>query len=317
MQEQTYLVTGAMGCIGAWMLYHLKQQNQRVVSFDISQDRHRLNLLLSAEEQQGITFVDGDLTDFEQVVTTIREQNVTRVIHLAALQVPFCKADPVQGARVNVVGTVNIFEAARQAGLEHVTFASSIAVYGPADEYPAGPIAATAVRAPRTLYGVYKVANEDTAQVYWQDHHISSIGLRPYTVYGVGRDQGLTSDPTKAMLAAVKGESFKIDFGGTMQFQLASDVAQQFIDAASFANDGAQVFNLGTQPASVAEIIDHIKAVKPAANLAFADKRLPFPESFDDTILRQQVSTIYETPLAAGVQRTIEHFESCLADGRL
>ena len=76
MTEDTYLVTGSMGCIGAWTLYHLRQQEQQVISFDISQNRHRLNLLLSPQEQQDISFVEGDLTDFEQVLTTIRDQPV-------------------------------------------------------------------------------------------------------------------------------------------------------------------------------------------------------------------------------------------------
>ena len=58
---------------------------------------------------------------------------------------------------------------------------------------------------PRTLYGVYKQANESTAKVYYQDHDLSSIGLRPYVIYGPGRDQGMTSTPTKALLAVARG----------------------------------------------------------------------------------------------------------------
>ena len=53
--------------------------------------------------------------------------------------------------------------------------------------------------APRTLYGVYKLANEGTARVYWQEDGVASVGLRPFSVYGPGRDQGLTAGPTLAM----------------------------------------------------------------------------------------------------------------------
>ena len=122
----------------------------------------------------------------------------THVIHLAAMQLPFCKADPIQGAMVNVVGTVNIFEAIKRSGLRKLVYASSTAVYGRAEEYPPTPLAHNAKLNPHSHYGVYKVANEDNARIYWQDDGISSIGLRPYTVYGAGRDQGLTSTPTKA-----------------------------------------------------------------------------------------------------------------------
>src|SRR5690606_31031575 len=112
------------------------------------------------------------------------------VIHLAALQVPFCRADPVKGAQVNVVGTANVFEAARQHGVPQVAYASSIAIFGAPEDYPPGLLPNDAPPRPRTLYGVYKQANEGMARIYWQEHGLGSIGLRPYTVFGLGRDQG-------------------------------------------------------------------------------------------------------------------------------
>jgi len=309
MTQKTFLVTGAMGCIGAWVLKHLAERGERAVAFDLSTDRHRLDWVMSPEEQAGITFVQGDLTDVAQVKDVFKTYEVTQVVHLAALQVPLCRANPVVGAQVNVTGTVNVFEAARATGVPHMAYASSIAVYGSAAEYPAGPVAHEALHAPQTLYGVYKVANEGTARIYWQDYRISSMGLRPYTVYGVGRDQGMTSDATKAMWAAVKGEPFEIGFGGVAQFQLASDVALQFIAAAEQNSAGAHVFNLGTPPVSVDEVIQLIREIKPDAQITRKETRLPFPESFDDSALRAHVARVYETPLAQGIRLTMEHFE--------
>jgi nucleoside-diphosphate-sugar epimerase len=309
MSQKNFLVTGAMGCIGAWVLKHLVAQEKRAVAFDLSTDRHRLDWVMTADEQSAITFVQGDLTDTGHLKEAFKAHEVTHVVHLAALQVPFCRANPVLGSQVNVTGTVNLFEAAREAGVPHLAYASSIAVYGPASDYPAGPVAHEAPHAPRTLYGVYKVANEGTARIYWQDHGITSLGLRPYTVYGVGRDQGMTSDPTKAMWAALRGQLFEIGFGGVMQFQLASDVALQFIDAAEHVGEGAHVFNLGTPPVSVDEVIELIREIKPDAQITRKETRLPFPESFDDSALRAQVSHVYETPLAEGIRLTMEHFE--------
>jgi len=317
MSESTYLVTGSMGCIGAWALYHLVKQKRRVISFDISDNRSRVNLLLSAEDQKAITFIKGDLTSFDQVLSVIRDQGVTNIVHLAALQVPFCRANPVVGAQVNVVGTVNIFEAARQAGIAHVAHASSIAVFGPATMYPPLPLPNDALRAPTTLYGTYKVANEDTARVYWQDHRASSIALRPYTVYGVGRDQGLTSDPTAAILAAVKGNPYQIKFSGMMQFQWASDTAQQFIDAATLSIQGAAVYNLGGTPTTVETFVGHLKALKPDANITWTVDRLAFPTSLDDSALRQNMPKVYETPLNEGIGHTFHHFQVAVSNGQL
>ncbi|MEX2536073.1 MAG: NAD-dependent epimerase/dehydratase [Trueperaceae bacterium] len=310
-KEPVYLVTGSLGCIGAWTLRHLVVTGARVVSFDLSDNRRRLDLLLSREEQERVTFVQGEITDFDKVLATVRGQGVNRIIHLAALQIPFCKADPVAGAHVNVVGTVNIFEAARQTGLTHLSYASSIAVYGAEDAGEGGG------SEPDTLYGVYKRANEGTARVYWHDHALSSIGLRPYTVYGVGRDQGLTSEPTKAMLAAAAGEPYQVGFGGRMQFHFASDVARQFIAAAATPVDGAPVFNLGTSPVAVSEVVEIIRRLRPGSEISHVEEPLPFPEGFDAGDLKRYLPSPRETPLEDGVRETIEHFEALLANGKI
>lgn len=311
----TYLVTGGMGCIGAWALTHLQRSGKRAVNFDQSSDRHRINWLMSAEEQADISFVQGDLRDTEAVKAVFAEHDITHVIHLAALQVPFCRANPPLGAEVNVTGTVNVFEAARAQGIGHIAYASSIGVYGPPSDFPPGLIAHDAPKNPRTLYGAYKVCNEQTALVYYEENGISSTALRPYTVYGVGRDQGMTSEPTKALVAVAKGQPYHIPFSGTMQFQLASDVARQFILAAEQPLGGARGFNLGGgDPKIVADFVAAATDVLPAAQIDVADNPLPFPEGFDDSELRASFDRVYETPLAEGVAETIAHIQR-LGDG--
>ena len=305
----TYLVTGGMGCIGAWALYHLRRSGKRAVNFDLSEDRQRVNWLMSAEEQAAITFVGGDLRDTAALKAVFADYGVTHVIHLAALQVPFCRANPVLGAEVNVTGTVNIFEAARANGVEHIAFASSIGVYGPPSDFPPGLIPNDAPKKPRTLYGAYKVCNEATALVYYEENGITSTALRPYTVYGVGRNQGMTSEPTQALAAAAKGEPYKIGFSGAMQFQWASDVARQFILAAEQPLDGARGFNLGGPPSSVERFVEIAKDALPGAEIDFADNPLPFPAGFDDSALRASFDRVYETPLETGIAETVAHFQ--------
>ena len=305
----TYLVTGGMGCIGAWALYYLQRDGKRAVNFDQSADRHRIDWLMSAEEQANITFVQGDLRDTAAVKAVFAEHGVTHVIHLAALQVPFCRANPPLGAEVNVTGTVNVFEAAQAQGVGHIAYASSIGVYGPPSDFPPGLIAHDAPKRPRTLYGAYKVCNEGTALVYNEEQGITSTGLRPYTVYGVGRDQGMTSEPTKALVAVAKGQPYHIPFSGTMQFQLASDVARQFILAAEQPLAGAHGFNLGTPTVTVSDFVAIAKGVLPEAQIEVADNPLPFPAGFDDSALRASFDTVYETPLEDGIAQTIAHIQ--------
>ncbi len=310
----TTLVTGGMGCIGAWTLYELVKRGFRAVNFDASADRHRLDWLMSRDEQAQITFVQGDLRDADAVNAVVAEHGVEQVIHLAALQVPMCRANPVLGAQVNVTGTVNVFEAARKNGIEHIAYASSIGVYGPPADFPPGLIANDAPRHPRTLYGAYKVCNEQTAQVYFHDCGISSACLRPYTVYGVGRDQGMTSEPTHALVAAVKGQPYRIGFCGEMQFHFAQDVARQFILAAETPLDGAYAYNLGGQPRTVEQFAGIAEQLLPESQIEVADVALPFPAGFDDSELRKRYETVYETPLEEGIATTIAHVRR-LGDG--
>ena len=108
--------------------------------------------------------ITGSVTDADAVHEAMA--GADRVIHLAALQVPFCRANPTLGAEVNVVGTVNVFEAALAHGIGPVVYASSVAVYGAPDDYPDPVLRPEDRPLPRTLYGAYKVANEHTAAIY-------------------------------------------------------------------------------------------------------------------------------------------------------
>ena len=117
---------------------------------------------------------------------------------------------------------------------------------------------------PSTLYGVYKLANEGTARVFWEDDGVASIGIRPYVVYGPGRDQGLTSGPSLAMAAAARGEPFEIGYGGTVQYDFAPDVGRAFALASPGSDARARdVANFPGEVASTAEVVAAIEAAAP------------------------------------------------------
>jgi UDP-glucuronate 4-epimerase len=300
-----FLVTGAFGCIGAWVTRLLVEEAAPVVAYDLGDDPYRLQLVLSPEQFEQVTRVRGDVTDLEGLENVISEHGITHVVHLAAILIPQIKANPPRGARVNVIGTTNVLEAAKRRGLRGIAYASSAAVYGPED---AG--GAADARRPATLYGVFKLANEATARVYWDEDGVGSIGLRPYVVYGPGRDQGLTADPTLAMAAAARGEGYHIGFGGRCQMQHAPDVARTFVAAARAGHKGAAVFNLGGPVTHMREVVSAIEKAAPeiAGSIEFADAQLPFPEELDARALRDVVGYAPSTPLADGVRETIDHF---------
>jgi nucleoside-diphosphate-sugar epimerase len=319
MTNEHYFVTGVMGCIGAWVGRNLVQAGVRLTAFDLSTNRQRLELIMTPAEIEQIEFMQGDITDTEVVSTAVTQSQPTHLIHLAALQVPFCKANPPLGAAVNVVGTVNIFEAAKKAGIGQVVYASSLAVYGRKAMYPERLLQHDSPLYPLNHYGVFKQANEGTARIYWQDDGVASVGLRPYTVYGPGRDQGMTSTPTQAMLAAARGEAYHISFGGYNGFQYADDIAKICIQAAQTPFQGADVFNIKGTVAHMREVVAAIETAEPAAigRITYEETPLPFPDGQEDKELRELLGDIPDTPLAEGVAKTIEWFKMALADGRL
>jgi len=316
---ERFLVTGALGCIGAWVVRQLVAEGVPTAVLDAGGSTHRLRYLLSDEELARVDLMRGDITDGAVVLDAVRRHRVTGLIHLAALQVPFCKADPPRGAAVNVLGTVNVFEAAKRAGTltGPVVYASSIAAYGGADDDGLAPAELTGL--PATHYGVFKRANEGNAHVYWLDDGIPSIGLRPYVVYGVGRDQGMTAAPTAAMLAAARGEGFHIPFGGRSQLQYAADVADAFVRAARSGHRGAGVFDVGGQAVHMAELVEAVTAAVPevAGKVTFDDVQLPFPEETSDGPLVEAIGASRSTQLGEGVRATVDAFRALVAGGRL
>ena len=319
----TYLVTGALGCIGAWVVKTILDAGDRPAVFDAGNDVRRLRALLSEDELARVLFLRGDVADRDSVDAAFEVSGAERVVHLAGLQVPFCKADPALGARVNVLGTVQVFAAAKQRGISHVVYASSAAVYGPRGVGEVAPDESAACD-PATHYGVYKRANEGTARVFWTDDGISSVGLRPLTVYGVGRDQGLTSGPTKAMKAAVLGRRFTIPFSGATDFNYVADTAAAFVACADPARlrvaRGAHLFNLHGDSVGVTEIVSAIDAQLPDDHkglIDFAGPKLPIPPELDGQALSAALPDLVLTPLEQGIAATMERFRALHDAGRL
>ena len=318
--DETFLITGSFGCIGAWVLRTLVRDGARVVATDLSDDPVRPALVMSEEELAAVEFRQLDVTDRDAVVRLVAESGTTHVIHLAGLQVPFCRANPTLGAMVNVVGTVNICEAVKEAGdqIQGFSYASSQAVFGVPELYPEKPVPDSARLVPDTLYGVYKQANEGTLRVYWEEYGISSVGLRPYIVYGVARDQGMTSDIAKAILAAVAGQPYTLRFDGPVALQLAADTARIFIACARSGHRGAAACNLRNDVVTVQEFVTELRRQFPTADLSWTDNSpLPFPHDMDVSGLRSILGTVPHTPLPQGIADTAAHFGELLADNRI
>ena len=234
MSSAHILITGAAGCIGSWILKRLTLRGITCTAFDLARETRRLEMISDPGQWEQVQFIEGDVLDQTQLLAAIDQTGATHLIHLVGLQVPVCRADPIRGAVVNVIGTLNVFEAARQRQdtIRHVVYASSAGIYGPDEDYDGQTVNESVKVTPRHHYGYYKLCNEGNGRVYFQDHGISNSGMRPHTVFGPGRDQGITGGPTIALKAAVVGSNYTIPFVGEAAIHYVRDTADAFIGVA-------------------------------------------------------------------------------------
>ncbi len=315
------LITGGYGFIGAWIIKNLLARGDSVWVYDLKEDPRRLRPIMSDAEVAKVVYVPGDVTDRMALQAAIAKYQISEVLHLAGLQVPTCRANPILGAQVNVVGSLCVFEAVRLAGaqVKRLVYASTAAVFGPPDKYPSGPLPDEVRLLPATHYGHFKVCNEGNAAVYFQDFGLSSIGLRPWTVYGVGRDLGMTSEPTKAIKAVALGRKYHISYGGIQDLQYVDDVAKAFVRCLEAAYSGAKSYNLRGAVVDLATFHRALCAVEPTAKelVTHGDRQLAIAFDLDDSGILKDLGDLPKTSLEDGIRQTLQLFRQLAKEGRL
>ncbi len=292
------LVTGGYGFIGAWTVRKLVESGHEVRIFENHDDRRFYRQILGTVAGEArIEHVTGDIVDYDDVGRAV--DGCAAIVHLAGILVPYCRADPLRGARINVLGTLNVFEQAKRAGVTGISYASSVAVFGPDDGIRPDPT---------THYGAFKLCNEGNARAYWIDHRIPSVGLRPFTVYGPGRETGITAGPTIAMQHAAIGTPYTIPFTGSTGMDYVEDTAAIFARAATEAPPGAHVFSLQGSIASVETIVATIRGLIPDAQIDATGGPLPFAPELDEGALRKVFPDLPRTSLEDGTAKTIDFY---------
>ena len=294
------LVTGGRGFIGAWTARALLEDGHQVRAFDVHDGRELFDAI--AGDRGSVEHVTGDITEQSAVEGAVA--GCDAIVHLAAVLIPTARQNPLLGARVNVLGTLFVFEAARRHGVRGVAYASSAAVFGPDDGMHPEP---------RTHYGAYKLCNEGNARAYWEDAKVRSVGLRPSTVYGPGREIGVTADPTLAMRAAAEGSSYAIRFTGATGMDYVEDVATIFARAATQTPDGAHAFSLQGQLATMDEVLAAIREVVPDAHVSAQGRELMFAAQIDEAPLHALFPNLHRTSLRDGVRATIDFYRRTAA----
>ena len=176
------LIVGSSGYIGRHVLKTLAGQGAQVVGFDLLPD--------SQPNSAGAPFVQGNMTNLEEVMAAIVDHGIERIVALGYFMTPLlapeCR-DLLNAARVNIIGVTNLFEAARLARLSRVVFASTVGTFGYQDGYGPEPITEkTESRAPKSLYGLMKLLNNGLAERYAKTFGIQIVKVHSTAVIGPG-----------------------------------------------------------------------------------------------------------------------------------
>lgn len=296
------LITGGSGFLGAWIVRKLHETGHELRVLDLSAEPRTIAAIAGAEAAAAVTMTAGDVADGDSL--TAAAAGCDAIIHLAGMLTAACAADPLRGARVNLMGTLNVFEAARRHGIARLAYASSAAVFGPEDGTTPCPV---------THYGAFKLAGEGAARAYHREHGLGSTGFRPYIIYGPGRDSGMTAGPTLACRAAVRGEAFHIPYSGSSGMVYVEDVADAFCQAVAAPARDAEVFNLSGEHVRTEAIAEDIRAIVPGAAITAGGPALPFPAVIPDEATFARFPGLPRTTLREGIGRTIAFYRASSA----
>jgi UDP-glucose 4-epimerase len=249
IDEKTFLVTGGSGFIGSHVVDKLLEADAgEVVVVD---KRLQHENLAEAERSGRLRALEGDVTDAGALDSLL--EGVDGVFHMAVLPLGPCDEKPRDCLEVNVVGSFNVFDASRRAGIEKVVFSSASSVYGDTNETmdESHPLGA------RTMYGASKVAGEYFLRAFGDLHGLDYVILRYMNVYGPRQGGGLVINVLKRIQS---GEAPTIMGDGSQSFDFVhvADVAAANVAAMAADVSGAE-FNVGGgNEVTVREIVERL-----------------------------------------------------------
>ena len=245
MQNSRVLITGGGGLIGSHIADQLVQQEASEIVILDNFTRGRRENLAWALVHGPVTVVEGDIRDHELLRETM--QGVDVVFHQAAIRITQCAEDPRLALEVLGVGTLNVLEAAVDAGVNKVVVASSASIYGMAEEFPTPE-----THHPyndRTFYGAAKAFNEGMLRSFHDMYGLDYVALRYWNVYGPRMDiYGAYTELFIRWMERIAAGQPPVIFGdGTTSMDLiyVEDVARANVLAAQ-ANVSDEAFNVAS-----------------------------------------------------------------------
>lgn len=264
------LITGGTGFIGSRVARNLLSKEEAVVCLDYAPNTQRFTDL---GEDAPLTVVQGDTTHMDDLMAAIQDHGVRRIIHLAGLLPPATEDEPRLAMRVNVMGTANAFEAAARLGLERVVYASSVAAMDDQDYYGDRPVTEDDEVRPYLIYGHTKAMNEAVGRRYTERFGLDTRGLRPASVFGVGRMTGRSAEVSRIICgAAIDGMYTSVQsLKQTSSLIHVDDIVEMFVRLCLVDDLEHDVYLSGGTTASLEEIAALVKKHLPDAQISFPE----------------------------------------------
>ncbi|MDE2571135.1 MAG: NAD(P)-dependent oxidoreductase [bacterium] len=307
------LVTGGTGLIGSRVARLLVATGHRAVLLD-----NAPRPLDAGSTSSSIVTERASIEALHDVIRIIKAHAIDVIVHLAGMLGGSSEANPLTASHINVVGTMNVFEAARLCAVRRIVSASSMVVFGSDDEYGTLPITDDsprlgAKRAP--MYSAGKIYMEMAAELYRERYGVMVVGLRPSIVYGAGRESGATAFASELIENPALGKPAHVASGNAyVSMVYVDDVAAAFC-ALAFAPETAferhRFFNTGGDRCRIRDIADAVMNVIPGASITVecGEERdvMGYPSRIADNALREEVGfTRRYTPLATGIGAYID-----------
>jgi UDP-glucose 4-epimerase len=302
----TYLVTGAAGFIGSYVVAQLLQEGETVVAFDRAYPGS-LDLV-GGDAVKGIARITGDITDFALLARTVRDHGVERVIHLAGELHARSADNPGQCIQSNIVGTHNALELGRVLGVRRIVTASSAAVFGHPSRHPPGPLANDAGLYAGDVYEAAKIFGESEGRYYFERFGVDNAALRVGLAYGFGCRIGWAARFVEELVEKpLRGEPGRVPWDrSTMNWTYIYDASDAFVRLSRVSTTNTFAYNLRGDPRTVPDTVAVAKSLIPNADVAAEPGEHNWAQVFDDSVLRADTGYAAKWTLEQGLAETIE-----------
>jgi UDP-glucose 4-epimerase len=305
----SYLVTGGTGFVGSYISRALVRSGEKVIAYDFMPNTTVMDMIMSPEERNTISIVQGDVSDFLQLARTVEENKVTRIIHLSSMLHPASNENPALAERINNLGQINVFECARVFDIEKIVWASSVVVFGPPSMYAEEYLLNDAPHAPTHVYGACKSHCEFLANHYHKTWGVDHIGLRFTIVYGPGRTRGATSFVHKLMIEPALGKPTVVPYGDdVIDWQYVEDIASLVIKCSKVGQTRTHIFNTKFDIRSIGEAKKYVESIIPDADITLEPGTFGIAWKLDDSLLQEEIGFIPEFSMEKGILSTINFF---------